>query len=154
MLAKRLYLKNFRNCGEIGLDFEDNVNIFIGQNGQGKTNILEAIYYFACQKSFRGTKNRELIKWGQDFFEITLDFLSEDREFHALSRTKRTGPRENYLNGVKKRRAAEMVGKFNAVIFAPEHLSLIKDGPSIRRAVIDFALCQTDAEYFVALEKY
>lgn len=154
MEALKLYLKNYRNADEMSLEFEKNVNIFIGKNGQGKTNILEAIYYFACQKSFRGVKNRELIKWDKDFLEITLDFLSEGRDFHAVTRIKRTSARENFLNGVKKRRAHEMIGVFNAVIFAPEHLGLIKDGPSVRRAVIDFSLSQTDAQYFEALDKY
>ena len=154
MEAIRLYLKNYRNIGEMPLDFEKNVNIFIGKNGQGKTNILEALYYFACQKSFRGAKSRELIKWDRDYLEITLDFLSGGRDFHAVTRIKKTASRENFLNGVKKRRASDMIGVFNAVIFAPEHLGLIKDGPSVRRSVIDFSLCQTDGEYFAALEKY
>ncbi|MBQ1435842.1 MAG: DNA replication/repair protein RecF [Clostridia bacterium] len=154
MEALRLYLKNYRNIDEMTLDFEKNVNIFIGKNGQGKTNILEALYYFACQKSFRGAKNRELIKWDKDFSEATLDFLSRGRDFHAVTRIKKTAGRENFLNGVKKRRAHEMIGVFNAVIFAPEHLGLIKDGPSVRRSVIDFSLSQTDGEYFAALDKY
>ena len=129
------------------------MNVIYGRNAQGKTNLLEAIWLFTGGRSFRGARDGELVAFGQEKAALQLQFYSEEREQEA-GLTIQNGRRSASLNGVPKRSPAELVGKFRAVLFSPEHLSLIKSGPALRRNFIDAALCQVKPAYAPLLSRY
>lgn len=151
MKINSISIENFRNIEKLDLDF-DNVNIIYGQNAQGKTNLIEAIYLFTGSKSFRGVKDRELIRFGCDFSKLKIDFESENRNQTAEIRI--DGKRTAYLNGIKKKSPSALGEELKAVIFSPVHLSMVKDGPSERRRFIDNALCQLKYNYRNVLKEY
>lgn len=151
MKINSISIENFRNIEKLDLDFDD-VNIIYGQNAQGKTNLIEAIYLFTGSKSFRGVKDRELIRFGCDFSKLKIDFESENRNQNAEIRI--DGKRTAYLNGIKKKSPSVLGEELKAVIFSPVHLSMVKDGPSERRRFIDNALCQLKYNYRNVLKEY
>lgn len=151
MKINSISIENFRNIEKLDLDFDD-VNIIYGQNAQGKTNLIEAIYLFTGSKSFRGVKDRELIRFGSDFSKLKIDFESENRNQNAEIRIDRK--RTAYLNGIKKKSPSVLGEELKAVIFSPVHLSMVKDGPSERRRFIDNALCQLKYNYRNVLKEY
>jgi DNA replication and repair protein RecF len=154
MITSSVLLKNFRNYASEYAEFCSGVNVICGQNAQGKTNLLEGLYYCGATKSFRGGKDKNLKKFDQDRFEITLQFLTREREQQLFIRGGGESAREIFHNGVKKNSATQIIGLFLCVLFAPEHLSLIKNGPSERRKFIDLALSQLKPSYFTALMQY
>lgn len=146
MIINSVNIKNFRNIADLSFTADSGVNVIYGENAQGKTNILEAIWLFTGCKSFRGAKDNELIKFDEDFAKINLEFsdnLREKKSQIIISDKKKNA----FLNGVSLRSTAELIGSFYAVIFSPVHLSLIKDGPSARRRFLDTALCQLKPSY-------
>ncbi len=151
MKINRIEIENFRNIESLNLTFDD-VNIIWGENAQGKTNLLEAIYLFTGSKSFRGARDKDLIKFNSDFARIKIDFESSERSQNAELVIKER--RAARLNGVKKKSPAELGNEIKAVIFSPVHLSMIKDGPAERRKFVDGALCQIKANYYSVLKKY
>lgn len=151
MKINSISIENFRNIEKLDLDFDD-VNIIYGQNAQGKTNLIESIYLFTGSKSFRGVKDRELIRFGCDFSKLKIDFESENRNQNAEIRI--DGKRTAYLNGIKKKSPSALGEELKAVIFSPVHLSMVKDGPSERRRFIDNALCQLKYNYRNVLKEY
>lgn len=151
MKINSISIENFRNIEKLDLDFDD-VNIIYGQNAQGKTNLIEAIYLFTGSKSFRGVKDRELIRFGSDFSKLKINFESENRNQNAEIRI--DGKRTAYLNGIKKKSPSALGEELKAVIFSPVHLSMVKDGPSERRRFIDNALCQLKYNYRNVLKEY
>lgn len=144
-------IENFRNIERLSLAFDD-VNIIYGENAQGKTNLIEAVYLFTGAKSFRGVKDRELIKFGCPFASINIEFENKNRAQNAriMIKEKRTAS----LNGVKKKSPSLLGDEIKAVIFSPAHLSMIKDGPEQRRHFADNALCQMKSNYRNALKEY
>lgn len=153
MTVNSVKIKNFRNIADLSFTADNGVNVIYGENAQGKTNILESIWLFTGCKSFRGAKDNELIKFGEDFAKINLDFCDNSRE--KKSEITITDKKKNAsLNGVSLRSTAELIGSFYAVIFSPVHLSLIKDGPSARRKFLDTALCQLKPSYAEHLAGY
>lgn len=146
MTVNSVKIKNFRNIADLGFAANNGVNVIYGENAQGKTNILEAIWLFTGCKSFRGAKDSELIKFGEDFAKINLDFSDKIRgkksEIIVSDKKKNV-----FHNGVQLRSSAELISSFYAVIFSPVHLSLIKDGPAARRRFLDTALCQLKPSY-------
>lgn len=151
MKIKSIAIENFRNLKNISLDFDD-VNIIYGENAQGKTNLIEAIYLFSGSKSFRGTKDKSLINFDAEYAKIKIHF--ENKERAQFAELLIDGKRNASLNGVKKKSASSLGEEIKAVIFSPVHLSMIKDGPSERRKFIDGALCQIKANYFSVLKSY
>ncbi len=131
----------------------DGINVIYGKNAQGKTNLLEAMWLFTGGRSFRGSKDADLIGQGQERAELNLSFFSEEREQSARIRVE-NGRRSASLNEVPKRNAAGLIGSFCAVIFSPEHLSLVREGPAFRRNFIDSALCQIQPTYAALLSRY
>lgn len=129
------------------------MNIIYGKNAQGKTNLLEALWLFTGGRSFRGARDSELVAFGEERAALSLRFYSEEREQEAEI-VIQNGRRNVLLNGVPKRSPAGLVGKFRAVLFSPEHLSLIKSGPALRRTFIDAALCQIKPAYASLLSRY
>lgn len=151
MKINSIHLENFRNFEVFDADF-DEVNIIWGENAQGKTNLIEAVYLFTGAKSFRGTRDRELIRFGCEKGRLKLGFTSSEREQNAEIEI--TDKRAISLNGVKKKNGAELSKEIKAVIFSPVHLSMIKDGPRERRRFVDGALCQLKANYRTLLKEY
>lgn len=153
MLIKKIALENFRNIAFQEVSFGDGVNILYGNNAQGKTNLVEAIYYLACAKSFRGAKDRELIRFEAPSGKISSDICTSDRRT-SLEIILSQKPKEIYINKIKIQKMREFMGNFRAVLFTPEHLSLIKGAPSERRSFIDSAICQLKPAFISLLFEY
>ena len=146
MNVLRLTLEHYRNLKPNTLTFSPGSNVIWGNNAQGKTNLLEAIWLFTGGHSFRGAKDGELVAFGEERSALTMDFFSEGRE-QTIELLLENGKRKFTVNGVEKKSGAELVGKFCGVIFSPEHLSLVKGGPLLRRSFLDGALCQSRPGY-------
>ena len=151
MKINSIILKNYRNIENLSLNFGD-VNIIWGENAQGKTNLLEAIYLFSGGKSFRGAKDKELIKFNENKSDLKLNFTNNDREQTAQLII--DNRRHALLNDIKKKSASALSEEIKVVIFSPSHLSMIKDGPIQRRNFIDGALCQLKYNYRNLLKEY
>lgn len=151
MKINSIKLENYRNIESMKVDFDD-INIIWGENAQGKTNLIEAIYLFTGAKSFRGVKDKELIKFDNEKALLNLDFYSNNREQTAQIEIK--DKRYATLNGIKKRSCNEFSDEIKAIVFSPIHLSMIKDGPSERRNFVDSALCQLKSNYRNVLKEY
>ena len=154
MLVKSLELENFRNYQKLQIEFDPVSNILSGDNAQGKTNILEALYLCAVTKSHRGSKDRDMIAFGQEEAHIKCIVEkngSPDRIDIHLKKNRNKGIA---VNGVPLRRASDLFGTMNAVFFSPEDLSIIKKGPSDRRRFVDMELCQLDRLYTTYLTGY
>lgn len=154
MYIKHLQLMNYRNYDELSLELGSSVNVFIGDNAQGKTNILESIYYCGFGKSHRTSKDRELIKWGAEKTFIK-SYISKERldkriEINIL----KDGKKLININSIKITKIAELIGTFNVVMFSPEDLRIVKESPAIRRKFIDMELCQLDSKYYYSLVQY
>ena len=155
MALNAIELRSFRNYEQLQLDFEPGVNLIVGDNAQGKTNLLEAISYLGSGKSFRAQKTGEMIRFGADFAEISGDIYAEERQqtlrwvLFAGSR-----PRQIWRNGVKKKTAADISGVMSTVLFCPEDLMVLKTGAAARRRLGDHALCQLRPNYDAALTEY
>jgi DNA replication and repair protein RecF len=154
MRVNSVELNNFRNISALSLEANDGVNVIYGENAQGKTNILEGIWLFTGCKSFRGAKDNELIRFGEDFARLKLSFADNTRDKRTDITIGNNKKKNISLNGVPLKSSAELIGSFYAVIFSPSHLSLIKDGPSERRRFIDTALCQLKPSYAESLARY
>ena len=154
MILKRVRYQNFRNIASADISFSPGINLFCGDNAQGKTNALEGIYLFAQGRSHRTAKEKDYITYEQDFAKVILDYENKQRENQLELRYLRSGRKFCRKNGLALRKMSEFIGNFNAVIFCPEYLSVVREGPSQRRAFMDGALAQTDRVYLSALQKY
>ncbi|BCN28709.1 DNA replication/repair protein RecF [Anaeromicropila herbilytica] len=154
MLIKTLELSNFRNYEHLSMDFSSGTNILYGDNAQGKTNILEAVYLCGTTKSHRGSKDREIIKLDEDESHIRL-VLERNNICHKIDmHLKKNKPKGVAIDGIPIKKSSELFGIVNFVFFSPEDLSIIKNGPSERRRFIDLELCQLDKMYFHNLVNY
>ena len=155
MKLQSLNLRSFRNYEEGNLEFDPGVNLIVGDNAQGKTNLLEAISYLGSGKSFRALRTSEMIRFGADFAEIAGTVSSQERQQKIrwlLFPSAR--PRQLWRNGVKKKSAGEIAGVLPTVLFCPEDLMVLKAGSSQRRRFGDNALCQLRPNYDAALMEY
>ena len=153
MKVLELRASGFRNLETLRFSPCGGLNAVTGENAQGKTNLLEAMWLFTGGRSFRGARDQELVRAGAQEACLSLTFFSGGREQRA-ELTLRGGARQAVLNGVAKRGMAELIGRFCAVVFSPEHLSLVKGGPAERRAFLDSALCQAKPSYAIAYARY
>ena len=145
--------ENYRNLKNDILQPCDGVNIIYGDNAQGKTNLLEAIWLFCGGHSFRSAKDSEVIRWDENFARLEMRFFGQERE--QTAKLIFTGNKKQLeINGVEKKSAAALIEKFCAVVFSPEHLNLIKRGPSQRRKFIDSAICREKLQNAVILSKF
>ena len=154
MRAKKITVRDFRNIKEATVEFADGINVIYGDNAEGKTNLLEALYFAAIGKSFRGQHVGELIRFGEKQAHLLLDFHSQGRDQSISLGFCGSRVRAAEKNRVKCRRMSELVGSFRAVLFCPEHLSLIKDGPAERRQFLDIAISAAEPLYLSALQRY
>ena len=154
MKIKQLKLKNYRNYDLLDLEFDSSTNIFYGDNAQGKTNILESIYLCGTTKSHRGTKDRDLIKFGEEESHIEAVVEKNEIPFKIDIHLKKNSPKGIAINKMPIRRASELFGIINIVFFSPEDLNIIKNGPSERRRFIDLELAQLDKVYLSDLSNY
>ena len=155
MHLNKLSLRDFRNYVNLELDLAPGVNLIVGDNAQGKTNLLEAISYLGTGRSFRAQRTAEMVRFGADFAELEGDIFSQERNqsirwvLFPASR-----PRMLYRNGAKKRSAADVAGVLPSVLFCPEDLMVLKAGASMRRRFGDNVLCQLRPNYEAALTEY
>ncbi len=154
MECKSIHIQNFRNIEQAHVHFDPGVNILVGDNAQGKTNLLEAIGFTAIGKSFRTSHDEELIRFGSECAEISMNFRDSQRDQNITVRMMPGKRRRIEHNGVKASRLSDVVGAFRTVLFCPEHLSLIKDGPLERRSYLDIALSQLYPVYLKSLQRY
>lgn len=152
MKVLEMSAKNYRNIGEISFQPCGGINVIYGENAQGKTNLIEAIWLFTGCKSFRASKEAELIGFGNEYADLKMSFFSEEREQDARIIIEKK--RQAFLNGIKLPSPRKLMGHTGAVIFSPVHLNLVKGGPDERRRFIDTALCQLRPGYAAALSQY
>ncbi len=154
MKLNSIFLENFRNYESLSVDFDPGVNLLVGENAQGKTNLLEAIAFLGSGRAFRTQKTPELIRFGSDFAQIEGKVFSQERE-QSLKWVLFPGKaRQLYRNGVKKRTAGDISGVMQTVLFCPEDLMVLKSGASNRRRLADNAICQLRPNYEAALTEY
>ncbi|MBR7092471.1 MAG: DNA replication/repair protein RecF [Clostridia bacterium] len=152
MLVKQLTAEHFRNLQTLCLQPCEGCNVIVGQNAQGKTNILEAIWLFTGSKSFRGAKDRELVELDRPEALLSMDFTAAGREQKAELHIDKG--RSFTLNGIRLASPAKMAGHFCGIVFSPVHLQLVKDGPEARRRFLDAAYCQHRPGYVTVLGTY
>lgn len=154
MKLRNLKLNNFRNYEYLDIDFDKNINIIYGDNAQGKTNILEAIYYSATTKSHKGSKEKELIKFECDESHINLTVERKDVDFQIDLHLKKNLKKGIAINKLPIKKSNELFGIVNIVFFSPEDLNIIKNGPSERRRFIDIELSQLNKIYLSNITNY
>jgi DNA replication and repair protein RecF len=154
MYCHEIQLSNFRNVKHAIINFSEGVNLLVGDNAQGKTNLLEAIYFAAIGKSFRGASCDELVMFGEPKTDVILIYNDTIRS--QMIAMQLTSDRRKILeqNGLRVRKMSDIIGNLRVVLFIPEHLSLVKEGPAARRNWLDVALCQLYPGYMAALTKY
>lgn len=154
MIIKALELNQFRNYEQLELSFDAGTNILYGDNAQGKTNILEAIYLSATTKSHKGSKDKDMIQFGKEEAHIRTILLKNDLEQRIDMHLRSSRTKGIAIDGSKIKKAAQLLGLLNVVFFSPEDLSIIKNGPAERRHFIDMELCQLDSFYLYNLNHY
>jgi len=155
MNLTEIELRDFRNYAHVKLEFDPGVNLIVGDNAQGKTNLLEAVSYLGSGKSFRAMKTSEMIRFGADFADISGNIFSQERN-QTMRWVLFSGsrPRQIWRNGAKKKTAGDIAGVLPTVLFCPEDLMVLKAGAAQRRRLGDHALCQLRPNYDAALTEY
>lgn len=154
MVIKSIKLEHFRNYESLDLDFEKGTNILYGDNAQGKTNVLEAIYLSATTKSHKGSKDKEIINFDKEEAHIRTILDKEGMEYRVDMHLRKNKSKGIAINGQPIKKAADLIGLLNVVFFSPEDLSIIKNGPSERRKFVDMELFQIDKYYLYNLNQY
>ena len=154
MIIESLELKNYRNYKELHINFDPGTNVLYGDNAQGKTNILESVYVCATTKSHRGSKDREIIEFGEEESHIKMNIRKDDVPYRIDMHLKKNKTKGVAINGIAIHKASELFGVVNVVFFSPEDLNLIKNGPAERRRFVDLELCQLNRLYVHSLVQY
>ncbi len=154
MIIKSLELADFRNYENLKIEFSSGTNILYGDNAQGKTNILEAIYVSATTKSHKGSKDKEIIAFGKEEAHIRTILERDGAEYRIDMHLRGNRSKGIAIDGQRLKRASDLIGRLNVVFFSPEDLGIIKNGPSERRRFMDMELCQLDQIYMNFLSKY
>ncbi|APH07187.1 DNA replication/repair protein RecF [Bacillus weihaiensis] len=153
MFIKELTLKNYRNYEDLTVQFENKVNVILGENAQGKTNVMESIYVLAMAKSHRTSNDKELIYWDKEYAKIEGSVEKYNRSTSLQLVISKKGKKAK-LNHIEQERLSQYVGGMNVIMFAPEDLSLVKGSPQIRRRFIDMEIGQVSAVYLHDLSRY
>ncbi len=152
MYINKIYLEKFRNYKDQDIEFCPNINIIFGNNAQGKTNIIEAIYICSLGKSFRAKKEKDLINFNEEFAKVKIDYYKENRnnsiEFNLDDK------KQFISNGIKQNKVSDIVGKLNIVTFTPDDINIIKNGPEERRKYINMMISSLRPKYLHSLNQY
>lgn len=154
MFIKELQLVNFRNYENLYITLSKGVNVFCGDNAQGKTNILEALYFCSLGKSHRTTKDKELIQWGKDNAYVKLNVERKPLDKKIEVKIFKQCKKGVSINSINIKKLSDLIGVLNVVMFSPEDLKIVKDSPSHRRKFIDMELCKLSKKYFYNLSQY
>lgn len=154
MIIKSLELADFRNYDSLHIDFSKGTNILYGDNAQGKTNILEAIYLSATTKSHKGSKDKDIVNFNKEESHIRTYLEKDGLDIRVDMHLRKNKTKGIAIDGQKIKKAAELLGLLNVVFFSPEDLSIIKNGPAERRRFVDMELCQLDQFYLYNLNHY
>lgn len=152
MYIKRITLKNFRNYSQQEVEIGDKINIFYGDNAQGKTNLLEAVFLCAMGKSFRAKKESELIQKQKEVAKVEVEYQKKDRE--GKIELILTQKKEVLINGIKIKKLSELLGNIHVILFSPEDIEIVKDGPQRRRRFLNMMISQLRPTYLYQLNKY
>ena len=152
MWIKEIELTNFRNYENRKIKLNENLNVFFGENAQGKTNIIEAIFLASIGKSFRTNKEKELIKFNQERAIVEINYEKSDRE--GKVRIEIGNKKNIFLNDIKLRKVSELLGNVNIVIFSPDDINILKGGPQNRRRFLDIMISQLRPNYMHLLNLY
>lgn len=154
MQIKVLALSNYRNYREQQIEFSDGINILYGDNAQGKTNVLEAVYMSATTKSHRGSYDKDIISFGENEAHIRVDVMRNGLEHRIDMHLRKNKNKGVAINMLPIKKSAELFGLINVIFFSPEDLSIVKNGPAERRRFMDMELCQLDKIYYSDLSDY
>lgn len=154
MIIQSLELKNYRNYKRLQIQFDEKTNIFYGDNAQGKTNLLEAVYVAGTTKSHKSCKDRDLIHFGEEEAHLCAHIKKKGCSYQIDMHLKKSKTKGIAINGIPIRKASELFGIVNLVFFSPEDLNMIKNGPSERRRFLDMELSQLDPLYLYDLVNY
>lgn len=152
MYLKKIKIQNFRNYENQEIELEKDINIFYGDNAQGKTNILEAIFLSAFGKSFRTNKEKEMIKKGEEYANLEIEYQKKDRE--GKIKVNISDKKYVYVNNIKLKKLSELLGNINLVIFTPDDINILKEGPSTRRKFLDMMIGQLRISYIHNINNY
>ena len=152
MYIKKVKLENFRNYDNLEVEFKKDFNLIYGNNAQGKTNILEAIYLSAIGKSFQTNKDSEMIKIGKEKAKVEIEYETKDREGKITVEI--ADKKTFFINGIKQKKISDIIGKINIVLFYPDNIDIIKGGPAERRRFLDIMISQLKPKYIHILNKY
>ena len=154
MIIKSIELKNFRNYEHLELDFDSATNILYGDNAQGKTTVLESAYVCATTKSHKGSRDKDMIRFGEEEAHIRMTVCRRDQDYQINIHLKKNRSKGIAIGQMPIKKASELFGILNIVFFSPEDLNIIKNGPSVRRPFLDLELCQLNKLYVHALIQY
>lgn len=154
MIVRAITLDFFRNYVHMKAEFHDGINVIVGENAQGKTNLLEAVAFLSSASSHRARYDREMIQLGVDSAFIKGEVFSRSRDYTLEANLFRGSRRQLYSNGVRLKKAGELSGLLNTVLFCPEDLYLIREGAAVRRRFLDECICQLRPRYAAALSEY
>lgn len=152
MWIKKIKINNFRNYKKEEIELEKSINLFYGENAQGKTNIIEAIFLGSMGKSFRAKRDREMINLSAEKAEIEIEYQKLDRE--GKIKIELENKKNIYLNGIKIKKLSELLGTINTVIFTPDDITILKGGPQNRRRFLDIMISQLKPNYMYHLNLY
>ncbi len=152
MILKSIALQNFRNFNKDTFFFDRKVNVILGSNGVGKSNILESIYLVGIGKSFREANNSEIIKFDKDWARVYADFWDDD--YNVQLNISSNGDKEVFINGVRLQRLSELIGNICETFIGPAEINLVKGAPNVRRRMLNIHLSQLDYEYLDSLKSY
>ncbi len=154
MFIESIELLNYRNYGQLHMDFHEGTNVLYGDNAQGKTNILEAVYVCSTTKSHKGSKDKDIVRFGEEESHIKMMVRRDGIPYRIDMHLKKNRTKGVAVNGVPIKKASELFGIVNVIFFSPEDLNIIKNGPAERRRFVDLELCQLNKIYVHHLVQY
>jgi len=154
MTVNNLKLFNFRNYKSVNQELSPGINLVLGENAQGKTNFLEAIFFLSCAKSFHAKAERELILFGENDARIEADISTRERDLSIRIDLNAASKRKIYENGIQQKKLLDYVGTVQTVVFSPDDLYIVKEGPATRRRFLNIAISQLKPNYIQTLAEY
>lgn len=154
MICKKASYYRFRNIEASEIEFSDRINVIYGDNAVGKTSAIEGIYLCAQGRSHRTSHEKDYIKFGEDYAAVSVCYEDTDRTCDLSMLWSQKGKRQCRINDIPIKKMSEFIGNFRAVLFTPEHLSIVKEGPAMRRSFLDNAISQLDRMYVGSLQRY